>query len=326
MTMRLAVLSIGDPATYASTRFRVSQYLGIWGEAGVSAEIFWGPGSVDRLVAAGPFDTVIVQKTLLPSRDVGLVRRAGGRMIFDLDDATWSRPGRPFSWPTRLRLSSRFRSICRHADLCVASNRVIADRLAAWGGRVRVIGMALDVDHWRPSPRPDDGNIVIGWAGAPGNLPFLARIAGVLASTAAANPRIHLRALCGRDPGMDGIPGFAWTPWTPDAEIPFVQALDIGVLPLPDDEFARGKSPIKALQYQACGVATIGDGVGASRELLVDGRGELVHGGDWTGAIGRLAADHDLRRRIGAAGRAAIERDHDIRVCAQAWLDCLRGT
>jgi glycosyltransferase involved in cell wall biosynthesis len=95
-----------------------------------------------------------------------------------------------------------------------------------------------------------------------------------------------------------------------------VAGFDIGLLPLPDDPFVRGKSPIKGLQYCASGLAVVADPVGATRELLVDGVNSLLVDGDqtWVTALFRLIGDTELRRQLGARARADFELKYDLPV------------
>lgn len=315
--MRVAIWAQGDPERTASTWYRVAQFLPLWQEAGMDVRLAWGDAGLSELERGPPADAMLLQKKLPGRRTLARLRRLAPRLFYDLDDATWTRPGRDFSWLTRWRLEWRFRHLSAAAECCVAANQVLARRLEGYGARAMVIGMGIDTGRWVPAPRPADATVRIGWAGAPGNLPFLRRLAPLLATVAERHPTVRLQVLCGADPRL---PGFAWTPWSRDAEIPFVQGLDIGLLPLPDDSFARGKSPIKALQYQACGVAVIGDAIGASTELLGGGRGlPCADAEGWAAGLEQLIGDPALRSNLAAQGLAAVRAQHERRDCAEAW-------
>src|SRR5262249_10552953 len=107
-------------------------------------------------------------------------------------------------------------------------------------------------------------------------------------------------------------------PWSVDREVELFNTCDIGVYPLPDDEWARGKCGFKAIQFMACGVPVVAAAVGVNREIIRDGvNGFLASSDDeWTAKLQRLIADDDLRRRIGEAGRRTIEERYSLAVNA----------
>ena len=111
-------------------------------------------------------------------------------------------------------------------------------------------------------------------------------------------PRLRFAIYSGARPAWK-IP-FEYVPYSPGTDVAFVRNLDIGLLPMHDDEFARGKSPIKALQYQACGIPVVGNLVGAANELVDTANGIPVKGANaWTTALVDLARDQIRRRRLG---------------------------
>jgi glycosyltransferase involved in cell wall biosynthesis len=206
----------------------------------------------------------------------------------------------------------------------VFANAFLAGHCQAHVRQGEILPMALDTNRWRPSPAKSPG-LRLGWAGAPGNLPFLRRIEPVLGTILTEFPAAQLQVLCGQDPHLS-IP-YHWLPWRPDHEIPFVQSLDIGLLPLPHEPFACGKSPIKALQYLACGVLVVGDlpagGSGADDFLRPGASLAVGRDGSWTDCLRRAVTDVASRAAAASRGRAWAVSKHSLPTVAEQWLAVL---
>jgi glycosyltransferase involved in cell wall biosynthesis len=208
------------------------------------------------------------------------------------------------------------KTIVRCADLCLSANQVIAADLKQAGGTTTLIPMSLDGRVWRPRPADGEGlPLTIGWSGAPKNLAFLRAILPQLREVQGRFPDARWVIHSGENPRFPDF-RYDYVPFVPGNEPATVAGFDIGLLPLPDDPFVRGKSPIKGLQYCASGLAVVADQVGATRELLVDGVNSLLVDGDqtWVTALSRLIGDTELRRQLGARARADFELRYDLPV------------
>src|SRR5262249_29534764 len=115
--------------------------------------------------------------------------------------------------------------------------------------------------------------------------------------------------------------------WTEAGETAELAAADIGISWVPNDLWSRGKCGLKVLQYMAAGLPVIANPVGVQADLVEHGAtGFLVDSvGGWVAAVGLLARDPDLRRRLGAAGRRRVEQDYSVRAGAARWLQVLAG-
>jgi glycosyltransferase involved in cell wall biosynthesis len=152
----------------------------------------------------------------------------------------------------------------------------------------------------------------------------LERLGGVLAPLFNRRRDLRLAVLCGRRPDLPFA--FEHQAFQTGVEPEFVRLLDIGLLPLVEDEFTRGKSPIKALQYLSCGIPVVGDLFGGTAEMLDETNSVKVHGlADWPAAMESLADDLDRRRRLGAAGWARFRARHELQVVGRCWLALFRG-
>jgi glycosyltransferase involved in cell wall biosynthesis len=181
--------------------------------------------------------------------------------------------------------------------------------------------MALDLERWSPAPRVRS-EVVMGWAGSPGNLHHLERLEPVLGEVLRRHPTARLAVLCGERPRL-AIP-FDYQPFQAGTEHRFTQGLDIGLLPLVFEEHARGKSPIKAVQYLACGVPVVGNVQGATAEICTpDNSLAVSRDAEWVEALSLLIRNPDEARRLGAAGRRHALEHNDLRRNGERLLHCL---
>ena len=309
--MKLCALTFGDESC-ASSQYRIFQYRKRFEEAGVDLVCHPAKGFTNWEILSG-CDAVILQKTLLSGKSFRRLRRLSKRLIYDADDRIWLRPGKPHGLLTRWRINFRLRWIAAGVDACLAPNRVICEDLKRAGaGDVRIVPMALDGALWRPTSRARDA-VTIGWSGSPKNLVFLASIAPQLIAVKERHPEVRIAIHCGQKPDFPGLE-FEHIPYELGGECEAVNQFDIGLLPLPDDPFVAGKSPIKALQYFACGVAVVGEARGATAELLEDRGNGLVVGSSGAGEerLIDLSENPDLRESLGRGGRETFERRHTV--------------
>jgi glycosyltransferase involved in cell wall biosynthesis len=167
---------------------------------------------------------------------------------------------------------------------------------------------------------------VVGWIGSPTTASYIRSLAGVLRRVREQHPFI-LR-VSGADDALE-IPGVSVEnpPWTLAGEVELFNACDVGVYPLADDEWSKGKCGFKAIEFMACGVPVVAAAVGVNREIVQDGvNGFLAATPDeWVSKLGRLLADPDLRRRFAAAGRKTVEERFSLRVNAPRLAATLRA-
>jgi glycosyltransferase involved in cell wall biosynthesis len=320
--MKVLVVAYGAGDAASTTyRFRACQTL--WAAQGHEMEIVsarnprgdWGR----RL---GEYDAIINQKALRPLRFGRLLFGAGRPVFFDFDDAIWTRPRKPYSWWTQWRVNRRIRFWFSRAQRIFAANEHLAAFARRHQARVTVVPMALDLETWRPRAERFTAGVRIGWAGSPGNLWHLEKLRGPLQRILSLHPEVRLAVFCGRRPGFD-FP-FEHVPFAPGKEVEFVRELDIGLLPLENDPYTLGKSPIKALQYLSCAVPVVGNVRGATAEILNPESSLAVQTEqEWMSALRRLIAHPTDRAALGQAGRRFVERHHNLRNVSQQLLNLL---
>jgi glycosyltransferase involved in cell wall biosynthesis len=323
--MKILCLTVGDGSA-GSTKFRIVQYESYLRERGIELDFVRksdiSPSLIDSIASA---DVLYNQKCLFSLKHARQIARVARSIIFDFDDAIWTRPGKPYGLLTRRRVLKRLHYWLERADFVCPANRLLADYARNHSKNVQVIPMALDLSDWTPLPDSrDPDSICIGWSGAPVNLKYLEMIDGPLSRILDRYPNVKLRVFSGQRPLLS-CP-FDYVPFEDGAEPAFVQSLDIGLLPSEDNEYQRGKSPIKSIQYLSCGVPVVGRIEGATSEILNHENSIAVEGSsDWETALVRLIEDPDLRVQMGQAGRQHVMRHHDVSAVGQQLLGAIRG-
>lgn len=309
---RLLFLTQSGP-TLPSVRFRVLPFVEAARAAGVDAAWRRYPktalGRVAFFAALRRTPVVVLQKKLVSPLELALLRRKAGRLVFDFDDALWAaHPGQGArggsETPGEL---ARLLRVCAGVDEVVAGNTFLADKVRAAARRVTVLPTPLDTDRYVPAgaARSASGLPVVGWMGTSCNLFFLPPLLEALAPLAG-----EMRLSVVSDGHLELPPGFAGgcLRWSPEAEIPALQAMDIGLMPLTDDEYTRGKCGFKLLQYMACGAVPVASDVGFNREIITHGRDGFLAGdaADFARYVTDLVRDPGLRARMAARARARV--------------------
>lgn len=318
-----ALVIVSRDLEKGSTKYRIVQYAEFLRARG------WQLDFVNRRdVTAGQAaacDVLFNQKCLPGGFQSRRLVSAARRVVFDFDDAIYTRPGKPFSFWTQWRVNRRFRFWLQNSSVVIAANQFLAEAARRVGVAPVVMPMTLDLAVWKPASRPEDGTVRIGWAGAPTNLPQLERLEKNLGAVLQRQPAARLAVFSGRAPRWS-LP-CEFHPYQPGGETPFVQGLDIGLLPLVEDDFTRGKSPIKSLQYLACGVPVVGNVFGATREILSPANSLAVTADSgWIDALETLIKNPAQRRALGESGRRFVGEHHDAARVRQQLLALLAGT
>lgn len=259
------------------------------------------------------FDVLFIQKVIFPAPVRWWLRRLPTPVVYDFDDAIFTTEIRSGHWLARWKEARNARGL--PAMLALASYAVVEnDYTGEFAGRfcpVLTITGPIDTAPYectRESTIADDDSVVLGWIGSGSTVAYLDRVRKTLQKLAAQFPRLRLLVI-GAEWSVSGVE-VECRPWSLEREAADLAACDIGIMPVPDDPWTRGKGGYKLLQYMAAGLPVVTDPVGINAEIVADGHsGYLVHGEQgWVQALQRLIEDADLRRRLGAVGR---QRVHD---------------
>lgn len=236
-------------------------------------------------------------------------------VIFDFDDAIFHQYDQHRNPLIRAALGGKLKPLLRRADLAVCGNAYLQDYAARYCRRTEIVPTVVDTDAYGPklSPQPDRP-LTLGWIGSPSTWGFVKPLVPLL-SEAALRHDLAVRVV-GAGPQKDIPPRFSFLPWSEPQEIALIQGMDIGIMPLPDEPWARGKCGYKLIQYMACGLPVIASPVGVNTEIVDHGENGFLATTpqEWAEAIAALAANAGLRRAMGEAGRAKIERAYSLAV------------
>lgn len=277
------------------------------------------------------YDILYLQRELLPFGPPLVERwlkRRGAVLFFDYDDALFiNKPSRYNPIATFLRSPEKIREMFRLADCTVAGNDWLRDAARAEGGQAETVEVAEDTDRIpMREAHADDRPVTIGWLGSPSTVKYLRFIEPPLSRIAARHPDVKWKIMGGGDFVMYGVP-WQLSDWSMDAELCALSDYDIGLMPLPDEDWAKGKSGGKARTYMAAGVVPVVASIGYNRELIRDGEtGFLCRDeADWEDTLERLLADPDLRNRIAQAARADVEKRFSLPGQAEKLVKLFQG-
>jgi glycosyltransferase involved in cell wall biosynthesis len=285
-----------------------------------------------RALASADGDVALVQRQvdLLPG--LGLERRAaaGRRLVLDVDDAIWldrSRDAGGHALAVLKGTPRKVRWLARRADAVIAGNDLLADWLGDYSANVHVVPSLVEHRDIPVRAHEQRDQLVLGWIGSPSTARELERLTGALTRLATADgPAPTLLIVGGARvdvPGMD----VRSEPWSEERERAFLGEVDIGLMPLTDTPWARGKCSYKALQYMAAGIPVVADDVGVSARVVGHGEGGLVArgDGDWLEHLRTLALDSNLRASLGAGGRRRVAEGYSVERWAPRLAQILRG-
>ena len=285
-------------------------------------------GRIGQMLATRRFDLLWIEKELLPWLPYGAegwFLRSAPPYIVDFDDAWFHHYDRS-RWPlVRRLLGQKLDQVMRRAALVTVGNAYLAGRAQSAGARsIEILPTVVDLARYPAVPSPAGEKPVIGWIGSPITGHYLDLIAGPL-ERLVMEQKARL-SLVGANPGALGTLPSERHPWHEDTEAQHIAAFDIGLMPLDDTPWERGKCGYKLIQYMACGKPVVASPVGVNRDIVEHGvNGFLAETPqEWTDALRRLAADPDLRRRLGAAGRAKVERHYSLSGTAPHLIQLLR--
>lgn len=275
-------------------------------------------------------DLLWIEKEALPWLPFALERRLLPRGVpyaLDFDDAVFHRYDMHRLAPVRLVLGRKFDRLMAGAALVTAGNAYLAERARQAGApRVEIIPTVVDAQAYGAAPPAGDAPLRIGWIGSPSTwAEYLApMLPALLATAGASNARL---VAVGAGAAAPPHPLLERHDWSEDEEVRLIRGMDIGIMPLTDTPWARGKCGYKLIQYMACGLPVIASPVGVNREIVAHGvNGFLAETpAEWEGALRLLAGDPGLRRRMGAAGRQKAEAEYSLQVWGPRLAALLRA-
>ncbi|MCX5747469.1 MAG: glycosyltransferase family 4 protein [Proteobacteria bacterium] len=263
-------------------------------------------------------DVIYFQRPMVEFPITAIERLAarGRKSVFDFDDAIF------LGFGNRRKVAR----LIELADHVVTGNRYLAEEMGALA-KTTVIPTVVDAEKFAMQPTRDrrGKDVVIGWTGLRGNYPqLLTALPGLKRALYATGAKLLLISN-GPPPDELAALGATYVPWSAATEVADLAAIDIGLMPLPDTPFTRGKCAFKQIQYMALGRPGLASPVGANKEVVTDGvDGYLPTSADaWAEHLIALVGDPDLRATIGRAARARVESAYSMAAVLPRYLSVL---
>jgi glycosyltransferase involved in cell wall biosynthesis len=245
--------------------------------------------------------------------------------VVDYDDAVFHRYDQHSSSLVRRLLGRKIDGVMQNAALVVTGNEYLKERAVSAGAKwVEILPSVVNADLYTPSPARASG-FTVGWIGSPVTAPYLD----------VARPALEMLTNGGQaQVSLIGAgEAIKWEnanvhilPWREETEIQNIQRFDVGIMPLLDEPFERGKCGYKLIQYMACGLPVIASPVGVNAQIVEHGvTGFLAKSTqDWQQALAFLRENPAKRREMGLAGRAKMERGYSLKATAHKLADLLK--
>ena len=357
---RLRILAL-SPVPYegAGCRFRISQYVPYLATQGIDVTVapfydreffrlVYEPrrharkallflkqtaARVMAIARADRYDAIWIYREVLPigppilESVLSVCRRP---LLYDFDDAVFlPNTSEANRYLAALKFPGKTGWIIRRATQVIAGNEYLASYARRLNPSVHVIPTAVDTGVFVPTSIARDAvaPLVIGWIGTPTTAPYVTPLGATLAALASRHAFTFRMSGGGTDLAFPGV-HIEHPAWSLGGEVALFNTCDIGVYPMPDDDWARGKSGFKAIQFMACGVPVVASPVGINVEIIQDGVNGFLAStpADWEQKLGTLIADPELRHRMGAAGRRTVEARYSVQVNAPRVAAVLRQT
>ncbi len=279
------------------------------------------------LLQAGKADMLWIEKELLPNLPAWFEQalcRLGIRYVVDYDDAIFHNYDRSTS-PIKKLFSDKIDRVMRGSALVICGNAYLAGRASSVGvSCVEIVPTVVDLKRYEVMNPPKHENIVIGWIGSPSTVKYLEIVAPALRILASEYP-IQLR-IVGAKIDLHGL-DVDCSLWTEDSEVEQIQDFDIGIMPLDDSPWEKGKCGYKLIQYMACSKPVIASPVGVNCEIVKCGEnGYLAYGvDDWLQGFRELLISNNSRQMMGTQGRLLVEQKYCLQVTAPRLAQIIRN-
>ncbi|OQA02675.1 MAG: Chondroitin synthase [Planctomycetes bacterium ADurb.Bin401] len=300
------ILVISNNLSRASFRQRIGELLPYLDKAGIKAEVRKLPIKNSLrwklFFSARNFEAVLLHKKCLNFTDARVLRFFTKKIIYDFDDAIMYSPAKPASnWTSHYRL---FRRTAKMVDVMIAGNEYLSERARRYCSNVQVLPTGLNTKPFNGERKKPCNKIRLVWIGSKATLKYLFEIKEVLEEVGKENSKVELCIIADVFFDLKNMP-VDKRKWSPESEASDLLHCDIGLAPLPDNRFTRGKCGFKILQYFAAGLPAIASPVGVNSDLIRNSRAGTVAGTlkQWKEEITRMINDATLRETMSKNAR-----------------------
>ena len=278
---------------------------------------------ISQLRGLDQYDVVLCDQEFLPYFPAiadTLIAGRCRRMIVDYDDAAYVKyqriPG----------LRNRIPVLMGAAEAVVIGTQYLAEFASQYSRNVHVIPTVVDTARYIPKHDYRTGRgLLLVWIGTPITARFLRPIASALTALNQKYPELRIRLVGAGEALRDVLPFAEVVEWSETSEVRLLAECDVGLMPLPDNEFTRGKCGLKLIQYMAAGLPVVGSPVGTNCDIISEGRDGFLASEpqEWFVALERLIINEDLRREFGRNGVEKVRQRYSLQRGFEAWMNVL---
>ena len=330
-----------------SQRFRFEQYIKILSDKGYvctfqsfldshSWQIFFRTGNLPQkalclvtgfarrvkvLFGVSTFDFVFIHREATP---IGppiiewiIAKVLNKRIIYDFDDAIWmtDRPDESI-FLSALKWRTKVRSICGWSYKISCGNTYLCNYSRQFNSKVIINPTTIDVHVHNPvlNVKRKFDELVIGWTGSHSTLKYLVEIEPILKELENRNKNLKILVIADKRPQFLSLNSVQFIPWSKETEIEDLLKMDIGIMPLPADEWSKGKCGFKALQYMALGIPPVASRVGTNSEIIEDNINGFLCSTkeEWLDSLQGLIDDESLCFAFGESARKKVIEHYSV--------------
>jgi glycosyltransferase involved in cell wall biosynthesis len=291
--------------------YRIQQYFPYLEAHGFHVELLTSRMSFLKVVEQiRGVDVLYIQRLLFNPLKLSIIKTAAKKIVYDFDDAVMY--GSRGESATRAR---KFRNMVKHANAVFCGNRFLFQEAKKYGvDNLYYVPTVVDTDEYPVKDHVTTKPVIVGWIGSRSTLRYLVDMEQLVLN-ATDEKGVIFKIVADKSLNTNA-PNVVFEKWTADREKSLLLSFDIGVMPLRDDIWSRGKCGLKLIQYMASGLPSIAHPFGAAQEIISDGVNGMLRSDmdSWKDAIETLSRDITQRVRIGRAARDAIEERYSLRV------------
>ena len=312
-----------------SCRYRVLQYLPYLKEQGVDVSIHFfqrkWKGKIKFYSTLNHYDILYIHRKLFPPIEFWTIRKKVPKIIYDFDDAVMYRSSGALSPYSRSR-RMKFAYMMRRVDGVVSGNRFLESEVLPYNNSVEVIPTSIDLSRYHLKECYFKGNpVTLGWLGSGSTVKYIRSLLPTLERVSLKYPHIQLKIVCDEFPESSRVP-LVKKKWSADEEEADLKSFDIGLMPLTNDLWSKGKCGLKILQYFSVGVPAVCTPIGVNRDIVEDGvNGFWAENEDqWEDRLLEMIQEKGSWKEMGLKGRERVERGYSLTVNAPRLLNVLK--
>lgn len=309
---RKTILFVSKGVHAASTRYRALHYFSYLQHAGWKTEHFTAHSSplnrIQLLLKARQFQTVVIVRRMYPAWFMGLLQLACDNIVFDFDDAIFVNS----NGTNATRRLKRFTIMMSYCNQVWAGNDFLASS-AGKNNNVKLLPTAIDIEHYSVSTEKPATNIDLVWIGSSSTRKYLELLLPMLDSLVTELPQLRLKIIADFDLDTQRLETLP-IQWAEDTEAMELASSHIGIAPMVDNDWTRGKCGLKLLQYMAAGLPVISSPFGANKKIVIEGETGLFANSEqqWKNAIRKLVSDTELRKHMSKNGKQRVLDHYSI--------------